>query len=191
MLEALHRALRRRDLSAKDGDGPGDHRGPLLDQPVSGPGRPALLRSCAPTETANWPVGWPCWSRRVAVVFAGLVAAPGPAFANLCLTNPDACGPKPAPPSTPRAVANLTVSSVTQTQATLSWQDTSANEDSFTIIRRKYVAGQPEASTVTLPAHPGTGPMTWTDTGLDPDTNYQWFVASTLNGNWSTRPPYV
>ena len=74
--------------------------------------------------------------------FAGLGAAAGPAFANLCTTNPDACGPKPTPPPTPSVVTNLTVSQVTQTKATLTWQDTSTNEDSVTIIRWKYVAGQ-------------------------------------------------
>ena len=83
---------------------------------------------------------------------------------------------------------------MTQTQATLSWQVTSTNEDSFTIIRwayGDYGAGQPVKSTVVLPARSGTGPMTWTDTSLQPDQDYGWSVAATLNGAYRTPAPYV
>ncbi|MEA2588992.1 MAG: hypothetical protein QOH66_1919 [Actinomycetota bacterium] len=125
-------------------------------------------------------------------MIAGFLGGAGPAFANLCTTNPDACGPKPTPPPTPAVVSSLTVTNITPSSAQLSWFDNSTNEDSFTIIRWKYYGpGQMTASVVTLPAHPGTGPMSWQDTGLDSLTNYQWLVAATLNGAYHTPPPSV
>jgi hypothetical protein len=64
-------------------------------------------------------------------------------------------------------------SAVGQTDVTLYWQDNAVNESHYLINRQG-------ANTITLPANPGTGPMSANMTGLQPSTQYCFEIAPML-----------
>ncbi len=81
----------------------------------------------------------------------------------------------PAAPSKPDAPGSLTANGVSSSQIELRWQDNSANEDGFRIWRS--VDGVSFADSVDV----GRDQTTYTDTGLQPGTNYHYRVAA-FNG---------
>ncbi len=70
----------------------------------------------------------------------------------------------PAPPSAP---SNLSVASITQSSARLSWSDTSDNELGFRVYRNAAVI-----------ATVGPNSNTYSDTGLQSATQYRWTVVA-------------
>lgn len=57
---------------------------------------------------------------------------------------------------------------------TLAWEDFATNEDGFNIFRRSGAGAY--TLVASLPRNPGTGEMGFVDTGLDPDTNYDYHI---------------
>ena len=70
----------------------------------------------------------------------------------------------------PLAPNQLTFVSATRTSITMTWNDRSTDETGFEVQRSRTGTGG--WTTVTLPAHPGTGIVTWTSTGLSRNTPY-------------------
>lgn len=137
----------------------------------------------------------------LAVLAAGvaMTVGAGPAAAATCPPNSyweaeirrciyDGPPPTTTPVPIPASVTNQSVGNVTDTAATLSWQDNSTNEDSFYVWRQRFLSpGVSERTRIVLPAYTGTGARTWTDTGLRPLTQYRWDVIAVLNGEGGTN----
>ncbi|ABQ24786.1 Fibronectin, type III domain protein [Geotalea uraniireducens Rf4] len=98
-------------------------------------------------------------------VFAGT-------FTGLISATAQAKTPSPGQPGP------LTLSRVSEAQINLSWTDTTTDETGFRVERCK------DASCVQteLPSHAGTGAMTLTDTGLEPNTTYSYSVRALKTG---------
>lgn len=67
-----------------------------------------------------------------------------------------------------------TATAVTATSIAMQWEDLSTNEDGFHIKRR--AGAGPYVLVGVLPPNPGMGVMTFTDSGLDPQTNYDYHI---------------
>ena len=84
-------------------------------------------------------------------------------------------------PEIPDAPSNFTAQPLDTTRIRLDWQDNSDNEDSFILERRDFPVGA-FAVIATLPAsNPATttgGTITYVDTGLTPNTTYEYRVRS-------------
>lgn len=82
----------------------------------------------------------------------------------------------PFPPGEP---TNVTASPVSDTEVVVSWTDQSSTEDEFRIDREVVPAGLGAESAALASVEVGTvGPnvTTFTDTGLDPETTYRYWV---------------
>lgn len=65
---------------------------------------------------------------------------------------------------------------VTATSISMVWTDNATNEDGFNILRRS--GASPYTLVASLPWNPGTGQVAFTDTGLDPNTNYDYHITA-------------
>jgi len=83
-----------------------------------------------------------------------------------------------APPPPPVAPTNLTATSVTTTQITLSWQDNSSDEYGFTVDRCLGAGCTSFTSLTTVSANT----TTYTDAGLSSNTTYRYRVSA--YNNW-------
>jgi Ca2+-binding RTX toxin-like protein len=63
---------------------------------------------------------------------------------------------------------------VTSSSISLSWTDFATNEDGFNLFRR--YGSNPYQLIVSMPPRPGTGSVTFVDTGLSPETQYDYHI---------------
>ncbi len=82
----------------------------------------------------------------------------------------------------------FTATNITETSMTLNWQDNSTNEDGFslTVISGADVWLYEQEM---LPAHTGTGLVTFELEGLDPSQSYDCFIQAVTDAAWSSLAP--
>lgn len=85
------------------------------------------------------------------------------------------------------AATNLTTIGRTDTSITIKWTDNADNEDNYQV---SYQSGS-SGAVLTVPAHAGTGDMTYTITGLSPTTEYTIGVMPTKAGYQNPTATYV
>ncbi len=134
----------------------------------------------------------PTSRRRLIAVVMGLVVAAAwlasakPALAYNPCNEPDPpprCEPyDPVPPPMPAAPTNLTISGALTSTATLTWTDNATTEAGYEVYRWSgtlssipSTVGSPIA---TLPAHAGTGQMSYVDAGVNPNGGYTYAVVA-------------
>ena len=147
---------------------------------------------------------------RLAAVMMGLVvaavwlASATPALAFNPCNEPDppprCTPPDPSPPPPPAAPTNLTVSGALTSTATLTWTDNATTEASYDVYRSSGTLSSVPfallAPIAVLPANPGTGQMTFVNSGLDPNAAYTYEVVavgapyhpSPGTTKWTTAP---
>ncbi|MFJ6199253.1 fibronectin type III domain-containing protein [Micromonospora sp. NPDC092111] len=74
----------------------------------------------------------------------------------------------------PAAPTDVRVSAVSDTSVTVAWTDNATAEDRYAVT---VWVGDTHQEPKLLPANPGTGPMTYTVTGLTPSTRYRIYLA--------------
>jgi hypothetical protein len=125
-------------------------------------------------------------STAVAVAVAALAltfAMPASAF-NPCNEDnpPPRCNPLPTPPPQPAAPTNFAVTGALTSTATLTWTDNATTEAHYAVYRWSGTLSSIPSTLGTaladLPAHPGTGTMTYVDHGVDPNGVYTYAVVA-------------
>jgi hypothetical protein len=86
-------------------------------------------------------------------------------------------------PPAPLDPTTLTFTSVTTTAMTLNWTDNATNEIGYAIYQSSD--GSNYAFITQLAAHAGTGAMSYTSTGLVPNTTYYWRIYAVTEGGVS------